>query len=329
MKLDEEVAETFYHCMSCKRYETWCKHDNDVPQAMFQARAWARDRGFVPEAIDDFVEFFMEANSPHPESAALSEFPKINSAESIFDFRSRIMFMPDCETRHHSPELVLRAGKLLHAVLGYKVRLFTKMDGQDFSCCGFPLLAAGDENAYAIHREAMLEALGPVDFLITDCAASIALFQDGGSFGRGNGSEHGVGLNIKHLIAFLAELIDELPVVQKVDGAGVMLHDSCFVGRHLDLYEETRALANAVLEGFAEFQFNRADTPCCGRPAHYHVVAPAASERCAKERLEHLDREGGSRVICGSATCKKAFRRVRDNAVSADLLEVIYDACGV
>lgn len=322
--VDREVAETFFHCMACKRCETWCKHENDVPQAMFEARAWMHELGQIPEALEGFTSFFEEGKSPHNESRPLSDFPEIGTVEDIFDFRSRAVFMPDCETRHHYPELVLRAGKLLHAVLGYKVRLFTRDGGEGIGCCGFPLLAAGDTKAFQAHRQNLFETLGHVDFLITDCAASVATFGADGSFGQHDAPN----LNVKHLIALLAEFVDEIPVKQQVKQDGLMFHDSCFVGRHLSLYEESRTLAAAVVADFEEFQFNRADAPCCGGAAHYHVVAPAASERCATERLEQLEREGGRSIICGSATCKKAFRRVGDAEVATDLLDLVCRACG-
>lgn len=324
VELNEEVAETFYHCMLCKRCETWCKHDNDVPKAMLQAREWARDEGFVPEVLDGFVDFFAEANSPHPESRNLDEFPEIGSVHEIFDYRSRTVYMPDCETRHHYPQLVLRVGKLLHKLLGYRVRLFTRDQGEGFACCGFPLLAAGAKREYDAHRTNMLDALGPTDLLITDCAASVAMTRNDGSLGQG-----AQGPKTRHMLELLADLVEDLPVLEKVSGDGVFLHDSCFVGRHLNLYDETRVVAAAVLDGFQEFQFNREDAPCCGGPAHYHVVAPAASERAARERVDQLEREGGTRVVCGSATCKKSFRRAKDNKAASDLLEIICEACGV
>ena len=314
---DAETAEIFYHCMGCKRCETWCKHDNDVPQAMIKARAWMRDLGYVPEALDGFVSYFYEGNSPHPESKPLE-------VKDVFDETSDIVFMPDCETRHHFPELIERIGVLLEHILGQKVRLFTRLGETGFACCGFPTVAAGDQDGFEVYRDDLVDALGPHDYVITDCAAFAAMNRPDGSF------TNPWPIEIVHLVEFLAQYADELPVKSKLDGTGIQLHDSCFVGRHLQLYDATRALTSAIYEPEpAEFQFNRENAPCCGGPAHYHVIAPQASEKVARLRLEQLDREGGTSVVCASSTCNKSLRRVRDQKVSTTLLDAICTACGI
>lgn len=313
---DQEVAEIFYHCMGCKRCETWCKHDNDVPKAMFQARAWMRELGIVPEALDGFAEYFYEGRSPHPESEPLDP-------DDVFDASSEIVFMPDCETRHHYPGLIPRIGRLLEHVVGQKVRLFTQLDGDGFACCGFPALAAGDEPGFKTYQKEFFDALGHADYIITDCAAFAAMGRHEGSFSRAMSTE------VIHILSYLEDYVDELPVAKKVDGTGVMLHDSCFVGRHLDLYDATRALTRAVYDPEpAEFQFNRDNAPCCGGPAHYHVVAPAASEKVAKQRIDQMEREGGAKMVCGSSTCNKAFKRAGNDETSSTLLDAICTACG-
>lgn len=313
---DPEIAEVFYHCMGCLRCQTWCKHDNDVPKAMFQARAWMRELGYVPEALEGFAEFFYDGRSPHPESVPLE-------STDAFDASSAIVFMPDCETRHHYPELIPRIGRLLEHIVGQKVRLFTRNNDEGFACCGFPALAAGDEEGFQAYQAAMFEALGPIDYLITDCAALASMARPEGSFARP------MPIEVVHAVEYLAHYANELPVKAKVDGTGVMLHDSCFVGRHLELYDATRKLTHAVYEPAPEeFQFNRENAPCCGGPSHYHVVAPEPSKRVARQRLEQLDREGGTQVVCASSTCNKSFRRVRDENVAATLLDALCTACG-
>ncbi len=318
---DESVAETFYHCTACRRCQTWCKHDNDLAESMFAARAWMRELGHVPELMEGFVEFFYEGKSPHTEADDLHE-----STHGAFDPKGSVVFMPDCETRKHYPDLIERVGKLLEDLLGEKARLATRDSREGSACCGFPALAAGDDAGYRRYRNELFAELGECDYVLTDCAAFATLHREGGSFGWESLDEP----EVVHIIEFLAEFSDALPVEEPLDATTMKLHDSCFVGRHLELYDETREVLTAISDGrFDEFQFNRDDAPCCGGAAHYHVIAPEASKRCASSRLEQLDREGGKSVVCGSATCKKAFRRVRDDSVATDLLELVCRACGL
>jgi Fe-S oxidoreductase len=319
----EDVAETFYHCMGCRRCQTWCAHDNDVPEAMFEARNWMRELGHVPEQLRDFPEEFLEYNSPHGQPGPIPQTHGYK-VEEVFDDESTVVYMPDCETRYHSPSSVVRAGLLLEIFHGTKVRLYTRREDVGFACCGFPLLAAGQGDAYEGYRAGLESALADADTVVTDCAASVALFEESSSFGRDS------DINIVHLIEFLAERIDFVEPREKIELDGAMLHDSCFVGRQLELYEETRQLLRALCaDPPAEFQFNRDEAPCCGGPSHYHVVAPEASERCAEERIEQMEREGGQQLLCGSTTCVKAFRRAGSDDIATDVLDIACRAFGL
>lgn len=319
----EEVAEIFYHCMGCRACQTWCKHENDVPEAMWAARTWMRDLGYVPEMLDGFSDFFLEENSPHPVADPLAEVSP-EPVDDVFDPDGAFAFFPDCETRYHYPDLITRTGRLMERVLGEKVRLLTRDAGDGHACCGFPLLSAGDEVGYEAYRSELNQTFAGIETIFTDCAAFASLYREEGSFGR---REEGV--EVVHIIELLAEYADDFHV-EKVPSNGLMLHDSCFVGRHLDLFDATRKVAAALCDGLpAEFHVNRDEAPCCGGPSHYHVVAREASERAASSRMEQMDREGGSAVVCGSATCKKAFRRVRDEEAAIDILELACRAFGL
>ena len=188
----DEVAETFYHCMGCRRCQEWCHHDNDVPEALWEARAQMRQLGHVPDAIEGVVEDFEEGGMP-------------------FD--------------------------------GNPVALLTRRNGEGVGCCGFPLLSAGDAPGYERHRARLADRLEDADMVVVECASMAALYRDDSSWGRSG------DLEVIHLIEFLA---DRLPFVQPrepVSADGLMIHDSCMVGRQLELYDEVRALADACCEG--------------------------------------------------------------------------------
>jgi Fe-S oxidoreductase len=313
----EDVTEAFYHCMGCLRCQNWCLHENDVPEAMWAARAWMRELGFVPEQLDGLDERFTKHNCPHGEPPEIPDAHGF-TLEEVFDEDAAVVYMPDCEVRYHEPHRLVRAGLLLEMFHGTKVRLYTRRGGEGFACCGFPLLSTGNEPAYQEYRTQLETALSEADVVVTDCAAMVTLFDEDSSFGQKS------PLEVVHMIEFLAERVDMLEPRVDISDEAMMLHDSCFVGRHLELYEDTRKLLSALCGGpLSEFSTNRADAPCCGGPSHYHLIAPEASERCAQKRLTQMQREGGETVVCGSATCTKAFRRVGSEDVALDVLDLV------
>jgi len=322
----DEVAETFYHCMGCRRCQEWCLHDNDVPSALWEGRARMRELGYVPEELEGFCETFREHRAPRGDLPELGEVHGY-ATDEIFDQRSTVVYFPDCETRYDSPRDVLRAGLLLEIFHGSEVALYTRRERRSgesgFGCCGFPLLAAGDEEGYERHRRELNAAVTDADVVVTECAAMAALYREGTSWGRSGEIE------LEHAIEFLADRVDFVDPRESVDLGDSLLHDSCFAGRQLELYEETRELLGGLCEEPpGEFDVAREEAPCCGGPSHYHLVAPEASERLAADRLEELERDGGDRVVCSAATCEKAFDRIEEG-VAEDVMEVAFRAFGL
>jgi Fe-S oxidoreductase len=314
----QEVAEVFYHCMGCRRCQNWCRHQNDVPQAMWEARAWMAELGHVPEALEGFAETFTALSFPHRVPA-----PLVGGEEEVFDETSDIVFFPDCETRQHRPELVWRAGRMLEVVCGKKVRLVTHIEAGSKGCCGFSLLSAGQREAYLGYRAELEAELATATMVVTDCAAFAALHREETSWGFAS------ELEVTHVIELLASRLDGLDVPAPQDLSGLIFHDSCFTGRQLGLFEESRKVVAALGAGTPmEFLFNRAEASCCGGPSHYHVVEAEGSEQCAKDLLTEMDRKGALGVVCGSATCKKAFERAGTNDVAVDILELATRAFG-
>lgn len=316
----DEVAETFYHCMGCRRCQEWCLHDNDVPSALWKAREWMRDLGHVPEPLEGFAEEFRQNNAPQKELPPLGEVHGYG-VDEIYDQESTVVYVPDCEVRYDDPATVLRAGLLLEMFRGSKVALHTRREseGQEtgFGCCGFPLLSVGDADGYAAYRSEFESALSDADTVVTDCAAMVALYREDSSWGESG------ELEVVHLIEFLAERLDFVEPRSTVELDDALIHDSCFVGRQLGLYEEVRMILDRLCdESPEEFHVSHEEAPCCGGPSHYHVVAPEASERCAEKRLAEMEKEGGKSVVCGSATCTKAFRRAGEEDVAVDILEI-------
>lgn len=314
--VDEDVAEAFYHCSGCRRCETWCLHHNDVPQAMWAARAWTYEKGLAPQAVKDIVERFEHFGAP----ARLTPLPDDEglSVEDCFDERSAVAFFPDCKTRQHQPELVLRVGLLLERLLGHKVRLVTRLKAKGPGCCGFELGAAGATGAQLEHEAQLWRALDGVKEVITDCAPFVASSREGKSFGQAPAPGRP---KITHIIELLDRTIHASPPNARLVTERVMLHDSCYVGRHLELYEQTRRVAAVLFEQPpGELSQARDQAQCCGAQGLYDRVNPSGAHQAAQTIIEQLEREGGEAIVCGQAGCKRAFGAVRED-VAIDLLE--------
>lgn len=330
---DPETAEAFWHCMGCRRCQEWCLHDNDVPEAMWRARREMANRGVMPEALEGFVDDFCENGVPHDELPSLDGASESEGAavDDVFDDGADIVYVPDCETRAQRPADVLRAGLLWHELLGEPVRLH-EQTADNYQCCGFPLGAAGDRQGWAAQWKEVKQHWDDADRVICECPAMVAQVRHGTSFGPD--SEGGLpasavddpgesAVRLEHAIEVLDEVVEDRPPEHPVSADDWMLHDACFTTRQLELAEATRRVLDVLCDPPPEeFHVSGEEAPCCGGPSHYHVVAPEASERLARDRLEQMARESGESVVCGAATCRKAFARSDESAVAGDILEI-------
>ncbi|MFB6263142.1 MAG: (Fe-S)-binding protein [Bradymonadaceae bacterium] len=318
----DDVAEIFYHCTGCRRCGEWCEHDNDVPRALWKARRWMRELGHTPDVLQDFPARFFENRSPHDELPSLSGPDR--RVDEVFATDAPVVFMPDCTTRRGEPERVEAIGALLEEVGGTKAALHTRRGGEGSGCCGFPLLAAGDERGYQGHRVDLDRELARAEIVVAECAGMVALARDGTSW-ETDGSTEPI-----HLVEYLLDHLDASPPCP-VDADGLMLHDSCVPGRQLGLHDDVRDLLDALTDGeIGEFEYARDEAPCCGARGHYPTVAPEAAATCAEGRLEDLTREGGRRLVCTSSTCRAHFRESAEEPERiVDIVDVALEAYGV
>ena len=314
---DDDVSEMFYHCTGCGRCQEICKHDIDVPRAVWKARSL----GKTPAALEGFVDFFEQEKHPHRKSTILEE----SKVADVFDVSARDAFFPDCETRRYQPDLVFRIGEALEIILGEKVKLSTRLgkEGEEegHGCCGFPLSAAGDVDALKNHSADLEYEHLSFDRVFTDCASFYAMSIND-TFGVKNDTQ------VIYLPSFLAENIKSEHVLYPLSLEGSFYHDSCLATRHTEASEDIRKLLSLISdEEIGEFSSNHKQAPCCGGASHYHVIAEAASEKCASDRFEQLEREGGNKIVTSCQTCVKQFSRV--DAEVENLLSLVCDALGI
>ena len=312
--LTQEVAETFMHCTGCGRCETWCNHDNDVPKAMWAARAWAHEQGVSPEVTHQLKHTFATHAAPH----ALPPFPRDLQRECFDEAASRVFF-PACHTRK-DPEKLARIGLLLERLLGERVRLVTRTGGAGPGCCGSPLLAAGDVPGWKRHHDTLMSALADASEVITDCPSMAATWRSPDRWGATFAEPLPP---LRHMVEVLDELVPLHPPAARLEKQGAMLLEGCLSARHLGHSDAIRrVLAMIFDERPDDLSQCRDQETCCGAHGLYPLSAPRGSRRCATELMAQLGREGAEAVVCGSPQCAQWLRAVNEDEDAAiDLLD--------
>ena len=319
--LDDDVADAFFHCTGCRRCQTFCAHDNDVPRALWEARRWSVANGHLPSAYEALQEQFDEHKTPYEvDPDALDLAP--------FDAEGTVGFWPDCSTVAHRPHLIAPLGRLISQLTGEKVRLITDDDTPHPPCCGFPLTGAGLDDAAGCRQ--LWPHLADLDEVWTDCPALAAMERPDSSWPRPDDELDTPP--VRHLYGLLAKSLDDLPPPpHPLSAADALLHQSCLVARQIDALDDVDRILALICESPPrKMAYHDDESPCCGGRCHYQILEPDASARAARHVVDSLERHpGAQRLVTTSSMCGKAMGDEAPPHAVTTLLEMVCHAYGL
>ncbi|NOR49735.1 MAG: 4Fe-4S dicluster domain-containing protein, partial [Desulfuromonadales bacterium] len=135
--------------------------------------------------------------------------------------------------------------------------------GKDEKCCGDSLRRLGNEFVFdrmAKENVQMFKDRG-IQKVITACPHCLTTL-------RNDYRQYGIELEVVHHTELISRLLDEgkIKMSKQVEELGkIIVHDSCYLGRHNDIYDAPRDVLSKVSgEVPLEFDRNREKSFCCG-----------------------------------------------------------------
>lgn len=307
--LDADVAETFYACTGCRRCRTWCDHANDVPAALFQARAVAVDHDLAPAGARAVADRF--ARQGHPQEADVGEALARLALDAPSPVGGTSVLFAGCEAPVNSPKTVtaaLRAARRLMAPLAL---------AKAPSCCGRVLYEGGFRDRFRDAVEKAWEQLGDREVVVLSAACGRALSEWAREVGvepRGP---------VVHVTTYLARRLG--PDVQAPPlPLKVTYHDPCHLGRGLGEYEAPRRLLDVALaSGLQEAPSSREDSDCCGATGLLPQTYPEVARAMAMSRADELRAQGAAKVATACPSCRSSLAAAGLDVV--DVVEIVAD----
>lgn len=305
--IDRTHADPAWACLACYACRECCDHRNDVAETLIDARAEFFARGAAPPAAVHAAERF-----PAQADRAARAMDAI-AAEIETEAPGATAVLVGCTYARHFPAIARDALLATQALVGGPVRAVR-------SCCGLPLLHAGDRAGFVAAARAFTDEVAHASRLVVvDPGCARALLVDYPRLG--------VELDPPELFIDLAKsALAHLAVLPELREA--RWHDPCQLGRGLDRYDAPRDVLGRIL-GRAphEFQRCRERAECSGAGGLLAVTRPETSRSIAEARLAEHQRLGGGPLV---TACAQSLRRFRASGEAAlDLAQLVARALSI
>jgi len=198
--------------------------------------------------------------------------------------------------------------------------------GKEEKCCGEPPRKLGNEYLYQMTANENLELIKAygVKKIVTCCPHCYnTLDRDY----RDLGLEQ--AFTVQHYTSFLGELLAEKRIALRPESFQLTYHDSCYLGRYMDLFEEPRSIIAACGGTLVEMEASRSDSFCCGGGGGRIIAEEKRGTRINVARVQMAQESGAPLLGSSCPFCLTMFTDgikmgdCEESLASRDLVELV------
>lgn len=181
-------------------------------------------------------------------------------------------------------------------------------------CCGRPMMLSGEIDAAQkmVEKNKELFRQAGITTLVTSCPICLRVFRESYSL---------EGIEVLHHSEYILRLIRTGRLTLNSSDNIFTYHDPCELGRGSGIYDEPRAVIEAV-GTLIETEHNRKNSFCCGSSVANTTISDTQQQSIAEKVGEELEATGASTIITACPLCKKAIMRGVSTPV-ADISEIV------
>ena len=198
--------------------------------------------------------------------------------------------------------------------------------GPEETCCGEPARRLGNEYLFQMQAMKNIELFKNynVKKIVTTCPHCFNTIKN-------EYPQFGGEFEVVHHTQFIAELLKQgkIKPTSMSDGK-LTYHDSCYLGRHNDIYEAPRqVLASISPSKLLEMKHSRRDGFCCGGGGGRYWMEERIGKRISEERIEHVIEAKADVVASACPYCLQMFedaikaKEVEESLKALDIAELL------
>jgi Fe-S oxidoreductase len=314
--LPDFESEDMWLCVTCK----WCV--DRCPRGVGIIDVWKSFRraivemgiGGVPDSVRITAKNVSSVGNPQGEAKEKRTDWTKEMGIKTFTKGMDVLFFPCC-FNSYDPKLT-RVAKATAKIM-QKAGINFGILGTEQSCCGESIRKIGNEEVFKNLVKTNADAFNKagVTKIVVSSPHCYHTFKN-------EYPEFDAKFEVMHSSQFIAELIKEGKIKPaKEFKSKVTLHDSCYLGRHNNVYDEPRdALRSIPGVELVEMLNNREDGLCCGGGGGRIWAETKRAERFSDIRVQQAIDSGANTLAVACPYCMANFE---DSVLSMDKSNVI------
>lgn len=176
--------------------------------------------------------------------------------------------------------------------------------GEQESCCGEPARRLGNEYLFQMQATQNIELMKSLNVkkIVTICPHCFNTIMN-------EYPQFGGNFEVVHHTQFIAELVNSgrLNLVNKQENR-LTFHDSCYLGRHNDIYDQPRLILNKLNKsGIVEMQRSKSNGFCCGGGGGRFWMEERIGKRISEMRIDQVVETNAGVVASACPYCLQMF----------------------
>jgi Fe-S oxidoreductase len=313
LPMSEENALSAYKCVTCRASQSFCNHKIVVADSLIEFRESAVEGHVAPAEVYGFERKFRRHNNPYGQDLQeklheLSPSPQPSPVKG-----EGAIFFPTCHTLALNFSVLKKYFQLFEKLKINSLKIFD----EPIQCCGYSLWVLGLKNEFLDLAQIQYHSLKKAETIVVgapECAWTLKEVYPRFKFPLNN--------KVLTLSEFVGSYLNHFAFRAKpVTPIRYFYHDSCYLGRYLQQYDEPRKLLEMVT-GFSpqEFSFNREESLCSGAGGGYSLISPDNSLSITRRHLDEMQARGINTLVSACPQAQEQFKKLKSKIVVKDLV---------